>query len=440
VSLDDAAPEVHHLSNGLRVLLLPRPQARGLAVSVYVACGSASEKRRNSGISHLLEHMLFKGTATRTARQINLEAERLGAELNAHTDRDHTAYHLRGLPEHLPQFIAQLADLVLHPSLPADELERERQVLLQEWAEDDDDAWSTAFRLFDQACFGTHPVALPVGGRKPVLQVLPRDALQRWHAEHFVPERMVLAIAGPSATSARAARAEKRQVLRWAEQHFVAPAASATHTAPPVFAAPPWQGGVKTRQLPGSSQAHVVLGWPLRPLAPDTATDLAPALAAAVLGEGMSSPLMHELREQRGLFYFAAASAERLATHGQFLVEASVAPKHRDAYVQAVLALLRRQAEGIDTGDWQRGRRLLEVRWLRDSESTARCLEAAALDLLFFGRVQSLAERLARLRGLSREAVRQCFERGLSTPLALGAAGQLGRGAKERLGELLARR
>ena len=154
--------ELVQLPNGVAVLTAPLPHARSCAVAVFVRWGSAHESRALSGIGHVLEHMAFKGTATRDARRINLDAERLGAEVNAHTDKDHTAYHMRGLAGHAPELLAQLADIVRHATLPADELERERQVLLHEFTEDEDDPLSTAFKLFDRASFGLHPAAQPV--------------------------------------------------------------------------------------------------------------------------------------------------------------------------------------------------------------------------------------------------------------------------------------
>ena len=148
------------------LLALPLPGAFTASVGVFVASGSMYEGRPLSGIGHVVEHMVFKGTRRRDARRINLDAERLGAEVNAHTDKDHSAFHMRGLPPHAASFVPMLAELVLQPTFPAEELERERQVLLQEYAEDEDDPMATAYRLFDGACYGLHPLGQPVIGRR----------------------------------------------------------------------------------------------------------------------------------------------------------------------------------------------------------------------------------------------------------------------------------
>ena len=124
-------PLLSTLSNGLRVVALPMPWRQTVSLSVYLRTGSLHEPARLAGISHVVEHMAFKGTATRDCQRINLDAERLGAELNAHTDKDHTAFHIDGLAADLPAFVELLADLVQNPSFPEDELARERQVILQ---------------------------------------------------------------------------------------------------------------------------------------------------------------------------------------------------------------------------------------------------------------------------------------------------------------------
>ena len=127
-------PRVTELANGARVIALPLPHLDSASVSVFVRTGSCHESLSASGISHVVEHMAFKGTHTRSCQQINLDAERLGAEVNAHTDKDHTAYHMRGLARDAGAFVRMLADIVRNGSYPEAELERERQVILQELA------------------------------------------------------------------------------------------------------------------------------------------------------------------------------------------------------------------------------------------------------------------------------------------------------------------
>src|SRR5512132_231003 len=150
----DTDTTVTTLPNGVRVLTLSLPQLDSACVSIFVRTGSRNESRRLAGISHVAEHMAFKGTSQRNCQQVNLDAERLGAEVNAHTDKDHTAYHMRGLARDAAAFLRMLGEIVRESTFPEAELERERAVILHEYTEAEDDAMATAFRLFDQACYG----------------------------------------------------------------------------------------------------------------------------------------------------------------------------------------------------------------------------------------------------------------------------------------------
>ena len=142
----DPDARVTTLANGVRVVAIRLPHLDSVSASVFVRAGSGHESAALNGISHLAEHMAFKGTHTRSCQQINLDAEQLGAEVNAHTDRDHTAFHMRGLARDAAAFVRMLGDIVRNSSFPAAELERERHVILQEMAEEEDDGVEIANR------------------------------------------------------------------------------------------------------------------------------------------------------------------------------------------------------------------------------------------------------------------------------------------------------
>jgi predicted Zn-dependent peptidase len=411
---------VHPLANGVRVVALPLPSAATASVAVFVRTGSAHEARAVNGISHVVEHMLFKGTATRDARRINLDAERLGAEVNAHTDRDHTALYMRGLPSHAVDFARMLADLTAHANFPADELERERQVLLQELAEDEDDPVSSAYKLFDAACYGLHPAAQPVIGTRTRVERLTREDLATYLARQYRGANVVVGAAGNFDVDA---------FLRTAEDAFADLGAGSAN----LVDAPSYQGGVRSRSQAGSSQTHAVLGGAIAPRR--AGDDAAAALAAAVLGEGMSSPLLHELRERRGLAYHASCAADVQDMCGQFVIETSTAPERFDECLDAVMALLASHAERIDPHDLDRARHQIAVRRLREAERALRRLEEAALDLFVHGRVRSIAERSAAFDAVDRTAVRSVFERLLGAGLSLAITGSVKRAAGHRARE-----
>jgi predicted Zn-dependent peptidase len=393
-------------------------------LSVFVHTGSQHEAARDNGISHMVEHMAFKGTAgpggERDCQRINLDAESLGAQVNAHTDKDHSAFHMVGLARDTMALLQMLADIVQHGSFPADELERERQVILHEYVEDDDDPLSVAFRVFDKLCWGSHPLAQPVIGQRRHIERFSRDELRAYVQRQYSAANTVVAVAGD---------VDPQAVMRMAEAAFGAMPRGQDNRVDP----PSYLGGVRTRALAGCPQTHLLLGFALPSL---SGAHQAGVVAAALLGEGMSSPLMDQLRERRGLVYYAACSADVLELAGQFVIEASTSPQQLDEFFIEVVRLLRSHAEHVDPQSLERARRQIVVRELRALERPSRRLEAAALDLFALGRLRPRNETMAALAQVSAHQVRDAFAAMLGSGATIAVAGKLRRGLDERVREL----
>jgi predicted Zn-dependent peptidase len=417
------APQIATLPNGLRAVAIPMPWRQTVSLSVFIRTGSLHEARLLNGISHVVEHMAFKGTLERDCQRINLDAERLGAEVNAHTDKDHTAFHIEGLARDLPTFVSLLADIVLNSNFPADELERERQVILHEFTEFDEDPAAMAFQLFDRACYGMHPAGQPVIGNRANLQRFTRADLLAYVQRQYTATNVVVAAAGPVDVEA---------FTRAVEAAFGAMPRGADNAVP----APTWQGGLKLRRMAGSSQCQAVLGFAAPTLADDA--HLPYVLAAALLGEGMSSPLLDQIRERRGLAYYVACSADVLPLTGQFVIEAATAPAQAEEFFVEVARLLRVQADTTDAVGLTRARNQLAVRALRALEQPSRRLEAAAQDLFTFGRVRDAEEGVARLQAVTAQQLREAFAQMLASPAAVALAGSVPARVRERAGALFA--
>lgn len=406
----DADTSVATLPNGVRVVTIEMPHLESASVSVFVRTGSRHESRRHNGISHLAEHMAFKGTESRSCQQINLDAERLGAEVNAHTDKDHTAYHMRGLAQHAGRFVQMLADIVRHGTFPETELEREREVLLQEYIEEDDDAFSAAYKLFDRLSYGTHALAQPVIGTRHNIERLTRDDLLAYVRQQYTGANVIVGVAG---------NVEAAAIAREAQAAFGTMPRGTPHQVP----APTWHGGFMAKRMAGVNQSHVVLGFP-SPAMTDEASH-AGVVAAALFGEGMSSPLMDEIRERRGLVYYAACSADVMDIAGQFVIEASMAPGHVAEFAVEVTRLLRAHAQAIDPLHLERARNQIAVRRLEVQERPFRRIEEAVQDVFTFGRVRSRAEMSARVDAVTPQAARQAFERMLASRASVAMAGRV---------------
>jgi predicted Zn-dependent peptidase len=415
-------PLIETLSNGVRVVALPMPHLHTASVSVFVRVGSAHESRALNGIGHVLEHMAFKGTRERDAHRVNLDAERLGAEVNAHTDKDHTAYHMRGLGTHAPQFVAMLADIVRHATFPDDELAREREVLLQEVAEVEDDPMTIAYQQFDAACWGMHPAAQPVIGQRRVIERCTRAQLIEHVQQHYTGSNIVVAAAGAI---------DGRAVLSAAVAGFGDMPRGAPQALPPAD----YTSGIRVKRMDVGRQTHLVMGYPL---AARGADDAAGELAAAVLGDGMSSPLLLELRERRGLVYHAACNADRFEFGGQLAIEASFAPQHLNTVLHETMQLLRRHADRVDAVDLERARSQVIVRLMRHDERLTQRTEDAALDLFVLQRVRTAAERVAQMRAIDGTQVREAFARMQRAGVSVALTGSVGRAGTQRVREALA--
>jgi predicted Zn-dependent peptidase len=405
------------LRNGVRVVAIPLPHLESASVSVFVHSGSAGESRRESGISHFVEHMAFKGTTGRSCQQINLDAEQLGADVNAHTDKDHTAFHMRGMAKDAASFVRMLGDIVQNASFPEAELERERQVLLQEYIEDEEDPLSTAFKLFDKLCFASHPAGLPVIGLKGNIGRFSRDDLLAFVESRYVGANIVVGAAGGI---------DPERIVQAVEESFGGlRAGTAEQIAPPTH-----RGGTGSKAIAGLGQTHVVYGLPMPALASEA--QHAHAVAAAMFGEGMSSPLLDEIRERRGLAYHVSCSADVTELAGQFVIEASTAPEHAEEFLVETKRLLLQQADRIDATALTRAKNLIAVRRLRDWERTARRLEDAVLDVFALGRVRPRTEIAARIEAVGPMEVRRAFARMLAERPAVAIAGKLKKGLPEK--------
>ncbi len=420
----DPDTTVATLANGVRILSIHLPHHDSASVSVFVRTGSGHESKRLNGISHFAEHMAFKGTQTRDCQRINLDAERLGAEVNAHTDKDHTAYHMRGMARDCGEFVRMLGDIVQGSTFPQAELERERQVILHEFIEDEDDALSAAFKLFDKNCYGVHALAQPVIGTRRNIERFTRDELMGYVQQQYSGANVVVGVAG---------NVPPQTILADAQAAFGNMPRGQENVLPP----PRYVGGVGARRMAGAPQTHVVLGFPIPALQGEYH---ASAVAATLFGEGMSSPLMDQIRERRGLAYYVACSADVLDACGQFVIEASTAPEHVDEFLVEVMRLLRAQASHIDPVDLERARNQIAVRAVRSQEQPVARLEGAAQDLYALGRVRARTEVMRRFEAVTAEQVRSEFARMLSVPASLALAGKVGKGAAERVGQIVAAR
>lgn len=404
------------LANGVRLLAIPLPHVQSASVGVFLRVGSRDESPATSGISHVLEHMAFKGTATRTVQEINLDAERLGADVNAFTSKDTTGYFMSGLGRHVEQFLAMTADIVLNSTFPEAELARELEVIRQEAIEYAEDPEDVSSELLDRAIWGEHAMGMPVIGTVENIERFTRDDVVAHVRSHYVAGKTVVAAAGHFDVDAFLALGE-RLFAAMPQAADAPPQQPAKYVGRPV--------GQRFSQV---SQVFLNLAYPLAP--PDAGAleqqhwRLVASVAAILFGGGMSAPLTDTVRERLGLAYTTEASTDQGDLWNNFLVHAVTTPDKLEQLVTATGALLREQANGIDPVHLERAKNQLAVSRVRSSERTYAVMERGVEELFMRGSVTPLRDTIAMIEGITADEVRAVFERMLRQRPALAITGK----------------
>jgi len=288
--------EIHRTAapNGITVLSERVPQVRSAAVGVWVRTASAHELRPKMGVSHLLEHMVFKGTEKRTAQEIALSLESRGGSLDAYTSRDSTAYHARVLDADLPRALDVITDMVRRPILRNSDLSLERQVVLEEIATVEDTPDDEVFDLTYETLWPSHPYGFQILGTRETVSALSADDLKHLHGRAYFPGNCIIAAAGNLTHEALLEEAERQG---WFDGDGVAP----HHNPPPVPPVPPAVRGMRRSFDKDTAQTHIVFGTDTIPYADRRKYGM--LVISNVFGGGMSSRLFQRIREELGLAY-----------------------------------------------------------------------------------------------------------------------------------------
>ena len=391
-TLSAASPTVFcrsRLANGLRLITAPMPQARSVAISLYVGAGSRYEKREAAGVSHFVEHLCFKGTAKRPTAQLISEAiDGVGGILNAATDREYTVFYAKVARPHLDVALDVLCDLVQTPLFDATELEKERKVVLEELAAVADSPGQQADLLLDELLWPAQPLGWDIAGTKESIEGLTRDVVVDYVRRQYVPNNMVIAVAGNVSEDEVAA--------------LLAPTLGAAVAGTPE-AWSPAQNGV---QAPGcalrfkrTEQTHIALGLHGLPL--DHPDRYALDLLSVLFGESMSSRLFLELRERLGLCYDVHSYVTHFLDAGSFGVYAAVDPANGHKAVGALMLELRRLTEGIPEAELHKAKELAKGRMLLRLEDTRAVSGWLGGQEILTGEILSPEEVVARLEAVT---------------------------------------
>jgi len=404
------------LPNGLRILTEAIPAMRSVSFGVWVAVGSRDESPKLAGVSHFLEHLLFKGTHKRTALDISAEIEAVGGETNAFTTKEYTCYYARVLDADLPLAIDVVCDLVTDSLLAEADVETERGVILEEIAMHDDEPGDEVHDLFAGAVYGTHPLGRRISGSPASISAMTRRQVQSFYRKRYVPPSIVVAAAG---------NLDHKRVVKLVRDSFAA-AGLADAIATPATQRPA-DGVVATRHqvavlAKDTEQAHLVLGG--SGISRMDERRFAVGVLNNVLGGGMSSRLFQEIREKRGLAYSVYSYTSQYSDSGLFAVYAGCAPGKVDEVLELVRTELTEvAAHGVDPTEVARGKGMLKGALVLGLEDTGSRMTRLGKGELLYNELLTVDQLLSKVDAVSVEQVRDAAADLLARPMSLAVIG-----------------
>jgi predicted Zn-dependent peptidase len=395
------------LPNGLRVASRHMPSVETAAVGLYADTGSRYEPARLNGIAHLFEHMVFKGAGGRSAREISEAIEDVGGDLNASTDRDGTNFMASVMAEHIPLGIELISDMILRPHFTAAELEREKDVVLQELGEARDTPNDIIFDDLQSAAFADQPLGRSVLGEEESIEAITVEDLHDWRRSQYRTGSLSLVAAG---------KVDHEQLVELAGLRFADLPGGANLAPEPAH----FTGGDRVGRT-SSDQAHLALGYS----GPGQLDEdyYAARLFADAVGGGMSSRLFQQLREDRGLAYTVYASLCPWRDAGLFSVYAATARRQSAAAAQLIEEIVTDAAGTITEREVERVRTQAKAGLLMSMESSWGQAHYVARQLSIHGRLVEPSEVLAELATVTVDDVRRAGAKMLAGPRARATIG-----------------
>jgi predicted Zn-dependent peptidase len=385
------------VGGGATLLVDEMRDVRSLAVGFFIGTGSVSEPAGKQGMSHFLEHALFKRTKRRSAVAIAQAMDSLGGDVDAFTTKEYTGFYAHTLDTLFPEALDLLADVVFSSAFNAEDIATERGVILEEIGEANDNPDDLAHETFVRSFWRGHPLGAPILGTAETVRGLTLGNLRRYYEGTYAPGNLIVSVSGHVRPS-EVRRAVERLRRLWTARAGQ-PKPGASELAPPA----PRQHAV-LRSRPSLAQAHLCLGMEAPPAT--SSRRFAANLVDVVLGAGMSSRLFQEVREKRGLAYSITSSLSAYRSGGYEAVYAACAPKNLARVLDVTLGEMRKLKRlGINRDELARAKENLKGSLLLGLESTVSRMGAQARQHFYFGRVEPVEELLARVAAVTLDEV-----------------------------------
>ena len=398
------------LSNGLRIVTETMPEARSVTLGAWVRVGGRDEDPALSGASHFLEHLLFKGTEDRSARQIAEAIDSVGGEMNAFTAREHTAYYARLPHQQLGLGVELLGEVLTAPALRPTEVEAERQVIVEEIMMNLDAPEDRVHTLLAEAVFGDHPLGREVLGEMATVEALTRDDIAGFFDHWYRPATMVIAAAG---------RLEHSAVVDAVATAFGTARVGGER---PERTSPEPGSEVVRVEHDDTEQAHLCLGWRSLPSGDDDRWAM--AVANQILGGGMASRLFQEVREERGLAYAVYSHPSAYSDTGCLTIYCGTAPKRvRETLTVIEDVVSGLVADGVTPTELSVAAGYLEGSLLLGLEDSGGRMGRLGRSLMQHDRTTTIDEHVAGIRAVTADDVRRVLRKVFAGPRALAAVG-----------------
>lgn len=399
------------LENGLHVVGERLPYLRSVSIGVWMRVGSMMETPAENGLSHFLEHMVFKGTEKRSTRDIAEEMDAVGGQMNAFTGKDCTCFYAKVIDEDLPLAVDILSDMTLHASLDETEFNKERGVILEEISMEEDSPEDVVHELLSRIQFGDQAAGMPILGPAEQIAAYTRDDLANYRARHYHPENCVVALAG---------NYDPEQVLALMQQYFGEWKKSGQRqTVPPMQPIP----GQKAAKEKDTEQLHICLGYPGTFLGSDELYPM--SVMNNLLGGAMSSRLFQKIREEMGMAYSIYTYPSTYVGCGTFAVYAGVSPKNGHAVLDETLKQLDLLCrDGVTEKEFREAKNQLRGSYLLGLESPGSRMQSMGRGQLHLDRCMTPEETVAKIEAVTIESVNAVARRIFSNAPCISVVGK----------------
>lgn len=408
------------MPNGVRVIGERIDSFRSASVGLWIGTGSQCELPEEAGISHFLEHMVFKGTAKRTARQIAEEMDAVGGQLNAFTAKECTCFYAKTVDEHLPLAMDVVCDLAVNPIFDPAELEKEKGVVIEEIAMSEDTPEDLVHELLMLAHYGDQPVARPILGTEEKISAYSSEDLRAYWRKMYRPNNAVFSIAG-NYDWERVQALLNEKLGSWTNASERSTDCAMNAAAPGCVA--------RNKEI---EQMHICLGFPALPIGDERSYEL--SLFNNVYGGAMSSRLFQKVREESGLAYTVYSYPNAYTHSGMLSVYAATNPETAEAVYRQILDVTKEIAEGgLTRKEFDMAREQLKAGFILASESTSSRMHSNGRRMLLLNSTRTESEVIERVNSIDFDSTNALMREILTAPHSLALVGKNADALKERL-------